>query len=101
MGTNAVYAWSWSPTANDELVAGNLTIDGAGTVDLGRQEGDLIAGSFRAVLMRYETITGAANLANWKLVNVGGKGYDAVIKAENNEVVLEYASTRGTLMWLK
>jgi len=24
-----------------------------------------------------------------------------VIKAENGEVVLEYESTRGTLMWLK
>jgi len=101
LGTNTVYAWSWSPAANDELVAGTLTIDGAGTVDLGRQEGDLISGAFRAVLMRYESIAGAANLANWTLVNAGGKGYDAVIKAENNEVVLEYASTRGTLLWLK
>lgn len=99
--TNAVYAWSWSPAANDELLAKRLTIGGAGVVDLGRQEGQLISGSFRAVLMRYESITGAANLAGWTLANAGGKGYNAVIKAENNEVVLDYVSTLGTLMWLK
>lgn len=34
-------------------------------------------------------------------MNAGGKGYNATIKAENGEVVLEYESTRGTLMWLK
>ena len=101
LGTNVVYKWTWSPTANDELLVNKLTIGGAGVVDLGREEGDLITGSFRAVLMSYETIGGAANLVGWKLANVGGKGYRAVIKAENKEVVLEFASTRGTLLWLK
>jgi len=99
--TNAVYAWSWSPIASDELLARHLTIGGAGVVDLGRAEGDLIYGSFREVLMRYETLTGAENLAQWTLANVGGKGYTATIKAEGNEVVLEFTSTRGTLIKLK
>ena len=53
------------------------------------------------LLMRFESLTGAANLAGWTLANAGGKGYNAVIKAENNEVVLDYVSTLGTLMWLK
>ena len=101
MGTNAVYRWHWSPAASDELQVNGLTIRGAGAVDLGRTEGDLINGSFRAVLMRYETIAGAEYFANWTLINAGGKGFNAVIKAENGEVVLEFASTRGTLMWLK
>ncbi|HNX33163.1 MAG TPA: autotransporter-associated beta strand repeat-containing protein [Kiritimatiellia bacterium] len=101
LGTNAVYRWHWSPAASDELQVNGLTIRGAGAVDLGRTEGDLINGSFRAVLMRYETIAGAEYFANWTLINAGGKGFNAVIKAENGEVVLEFASTRGTLMWLK
>jgi len=101
LGTNAVYKWTWSPTANDELLVKELTICGAGAVDLGREAGNLIGGSFRAVLMRYETLAGAENLAGWTLMNVGGRGYKAVIKAENNEVVLEFTSTRGTLMLFK
>ena len=78
-----------------------LYIARPGTVDLGRAEGDLINGSFRAVLMTYDTVSGADHLSDWTLVNAGGKGYNATIKAENGEVVLEYESTRGTLMWLK
>ncbi len=101
LGTNAVYRWTWSPAACDELQVNGLTLLGAGAVDLGRAEGDLINGSFRAVLMRYETIVGAENFANWTLINAGGKGFNAVIKAENGEVSLDFASTRGTLMWLK
>ena len=101
LAPGAVYAWSWSPSAHDMLLTGDLVIGGAGTLDLGRSEGDLINGSFRAVLMTYDTLTGAEYLSGWTLVNAGGKGYNAVIKAENGEVVLEYESTRGTLMWLK
>ncbi|MDD4441682.1 MAG: autotransporter-associated beta strand repeat-containing protein [Kiritimatiellae bacterium] len=101
LAPGAVYAWSWSPSAHDMLLTGDLVIGGAGTLDLGRSEGDLINGSFRAVLMTYDTLIGAEHLSGWTLVNAGGKGYNAVIKAENGEVVLEYESTRGTLMWLK
>jgi hypothetical protein len=99
--TNAVYAWSWTPEVNDELMVGTLTINGAGTVDLGRQEGHPIYGSVRAVLMRYDTLVGGSNLSGWALTNAGGLGYKAVIKAENNEVVLEYELSRGTLLLLK
>jgi len=98
---DAAYAWTWSPTAYDMLLAGDLTFEGTGTVDLGRAEGDLINGSFRAVLMTYDTVSGADHLSDWTLVNAGGKGYNATIKAENGEVVLEYESTRGTLIKLR
>ncbi len=83
------------------LLAGDLAFEGTGTVDLGRAEGDLINGSFRAVLMTYDTVSGADHLSDWTLVNAGGKGYNATIKAENGEVVLEYESTRGTLIKLR
>ena len=56
---------------------------------------------FRAVLMTYDTVSGADHLSDWTLVNAGGKGYNATIKAENGEVVLEYESTRGTLIKLR
>jgi len=98
---DAAYAWTWSPTAYDMLLAGDLAFEGTGTVDLGRAEGDLINGSFRAVLMTYDTVSGADHLSDWTLVNAGGKGYNATIKAENGEVVLEYESTRGTLIKLR
>jgi hypothetical protein len=101
LGTNIVYRWDWSPAAADAIRAESLTIAGAGTLDLGREEGQLISGSFRAVLMTYDTLAGAAHLADWTVVNAGGKGYVAVIKAEDGEVVLEYQSTRGSLMFLK
>ena len=90
---DAAYAWTWSPTAYDMLLAGDLTFEGTGTVDLGRAEGDLINGSFRgADDLRHGQWCGS--LSDWTLVNAGGKGYNATIKAENGEVVLEYESTR-------
>ena len=95
------YRWDWSESANDTLRTGMLTIGGAGTLDLGRTEGDVINGVFRAVLATYDTLVGAENLSAWTVVNAGGKGYEAEITAEDGEVILTYRSTRGTLMLFK
>jgi autotransporter-associated beta strand protein len=100
-GTNTVYKWTWSPEVSDELLAGSLTIDGAGVVDCGRDESDPLSGAFQTVLMRYDTITGAANFANWTLANVGRSGYQAVITAADGEVFLDFVAVRGTIMILK
>jgi autotransporter-associated beta strand protein len=99
-GTNAVYKWTWSPAMSDELLTRNLTIEGAGVVDCGRDENDPL-GSTRSVLMRYDTLTGAANFANWTLTNVGRTGYQAVITAQEGEVVLDFVAIRGTLLIFK
>ena len=101
LGDGITYRWDWSPAVSDAIRSSHLAIGGAGTLDLGRAEGQLINGSFRAVLMTYDTIEDAANLANWTVANTGGSGYKTLIYAANGEVVLEYKSTRGTLMILK
>jgi hypothetical protein len=51
--------------------------------------------------MRYDTIEGAGNFANWTFENAGRKGFDASIAAADGEVVLTFRSTRGTVLWLK
>lgn len=99
-GTNTIYRWTWSPAVSDELLAGALTIEGAGVVDCGRDESDPLA-SNRSVLMRYDTLTGAANFVNWTLTNVGRTGYQAVITAQDGEVVLDFVAIRGTLLIFK
>ncbi|MDR2849349.1 MAG: hypothetical protein LBW77_02235, partial [Verrucomicrobiota bacterium] len=95
------YRWDWSSAASDALRTVHLTIGGAGTVDLGRAEGNLITGAFRAVLATYDTLDGAGNLAAWTVINAGGKGYVTEIKAAHGEIFLDYKSTRGTLIILK
>ena len=95
------YHCNWSGSLSDALHTGSLTIGGAGTLDLGRAEGQVINGSHRVVLATYDTIAGAENLVAWSIINAGGNGYEAAIVAENGEVVLTYRSTRGTLMLFK
>jgi autotransporter-associated beta strand protein len=101
LAAGAVYGWDYTPGLSDELITGHLTIGGAGVIDCGRDAGDPVTGPFRAVLMRYDTIEGAANLANWTLTNVGRTGFDAKISAANNEVALDFISVRGTVMLLR
>jgi len=100
LGANTVYKWTWSPEAGDEVLTGHLTINGAGVVDCGR-DANAPLGSTRSVLMRYETMTGGANLATWTLANVGRTGYQAVITAQDGEVVLDFVAVRGTVMILR
>ena len=80
----------------DVIHARTLEIGGAGLVDVGLEEG--MAGSFRVVLMTYDTIIGTENLVGWTVVNDDGSGYAASIRAENDEVVLTRRSTRGTVI---
>ncbi len=100
-GTNTVYAWTWSPTLSDELQVGRLKVDGAGVLDFGRVAGDPVTGPFRTVLMRYDTIEGAANFANWTFANAGRTGFVASITAADHEVVLNFISARGTVLLLR
>jgi autotransporter-associated beta strand protein len=95
------YRCDWSGSLSDALHTGALTIGGAATLDLGREEGQVLNDSYRVVLATYDTIAGAENLATWSIINAGGNGYEAAIIAEDGEVVLTYRSTRGTLMLFK
>jgi len=101
LADGATYRWEWSPAANDVLHTTRLTLGADVAVDMGRADGNLVNGSFRAVLATYDTLAGAPHLATWTLVNAGGRGFVAEFRAEHGEIVLEYQSTRGSLMFLK
>jgi fibronectin-binding autotransporter adhesin len=101
LASNVVYACTWSEDIADAVIANELNIEGAGVVDLGRDSGNPIPnGTFRTVLMSYDTISGEANLNDWTLINagVGTGGLEYDIFAEDGEVVLTITNIRGTVI---
>jgi len=102
LGTNAVYACSFDGAANDTVeVAGLLTVDGAGAVDFGRTEADPVTRSFTATVMTYGTVSGAANIAGWRVTGLGREGYQATVTAADGEVVVTVKATFGSVLLLK
>jgi len=104
LASNTLFDCTWSANYSDVIVVDDLNIAGSGVVDLGRDSGNPIPnGSFRTVLMYYDTISGDVNLNDWTLINAGvsagGLEYD--IFAENGEVVLTITNLRGTVLILR
>lgn len=97
----STYRWDWTSTDSDVIHTKQLTIGTSGFLDFGRASGHPISDSFRTVLATYDTLTGAANLPNWTIINPGGQGFIAEVTAANGEIVLNYIARRGTLMILR
>ena len=101
LSDGATYRWDWTNTDSDVIHTKQLTLGASGFLDFGREPGHPISDSFRTVLATYDTLTGAANLSNWTIINPGGQGFIAEVTAANGEIVLNYIARRGTLIILR
>ena len=102
LGTNVVYACSGDGTVNDlTAVGGLLAVSGAGTISFGRTEANPINEPFTATVMTYGSITGASNLAGWKVTGLGRRGYAATVTAADGRVVVGLKALWGSLLLLK
>lgn len=104
LGTNMTYRCDWTPEANDLVdVWGTLTVNGAGTIDLGLTEPGQMPGAPRLKsfpVMYYTGIVGAANLAQWRVTGTG-KTATATVAAANGAVTVTLDVPSGTLIRLK
>jgi autotransporter-associated beta strand protein len=86
LGTNITYACDWTPEANDTVdVWGTLTVDGAGTIDLGLTTSGQMPGAPRVKrfpVMYYSDIVGAANFSRWQVRGIGRSATASVTAAD-------------------
>jgi autotransporter-associated beta strand protein len=105
LGTNVTYRCGWTPAANDLVdVWGKLTVDGAGTIDLGLAEPEQMPGAPRLKrfpVMFYGEIEGAANLAQWRVTGTGRNVAATVSAADGAVTVTLNVPPAGTLLGLK
>jgi hypothetical protein len=104
LGTNVTYRCDWSPAANDRVdVWGTLTVNGAGTIDLGLTEPSQMPGYPRLrsfPVMYYTGITGAANFSQWRVTGIG-RSANASVSAANGVVTVNLEVFSGTLLLMR
>jgi len=103
LGTNLVYACGWSALTNDVVaVGGTLTVDGAGTIDLGLDaESTAFAKSGRRSfpVFTYGSLSGAENFSNWTVTGFGkGPVSAASVTAADGIVRVRVTFRDGTLI---
>lgn len=103
LGTNLVYACGWSALTNDVVaVGGTLTVDGAGTIDLGLDaESTEFAKSGRRSfpVFTYGSLSGAENFSNWTVTGFGkGPVSSASVTAADGSVRVRVTFRDGTLI---
>lgn len=104
LATNMTYVCNWTPDANDLVdVWGTLTVNGAGTIDLGLTTPDQMPGSprFKSFpVMYYTDIIGAANFSQWSVTGVG-RASNASVSAVGGVVTVNVEVFSGTLIFLR
>ena len=105
LGTNVTYICNWTPGANDLVdIWGKLTVNGAGTVDLGLTTPSQMPGSPRLKsfpVMYYSSIAGAPNFSQWKVKGIGRTATTATVTAADGVVRVNLEIPSGTIMLLK
>lgn len=104
-GSTFVCTWSMNGVGkitNDFVtVTGTLAPEGAGFIDMGRNEANPIPMPFATTIMSYGTLSGS--FAGWKAINTGvpaGKAIATVVTAANGFVTLE-VRYGGTLFLIR
>lgn len=104
LGTNVTYRCDWTPAANDLVdVWGTLTVNGAGTIDLGLTEPGQMPGYPRLrsfPVMTYTGITGAANFSQWRVTGIG-RSANASVSAADGVVTVNLEVFSGTLLLMR
>ncbi len=101
LGDGVRYACSWSAQAADVVDVETLNIGGSGVVDLGLTgENPIPNGVTSTILFYYDQISGASNLDQWSVINLGvnSGGVNYTIVAESGIVSLIVENLRGTLL---
>lgn len=104
LATNMTYTCNWTPDANDLVdVWGTLTVNGAGTIDLGLTEPSQMPGAPRHrsfPVMYYTGVSGAANFSQWNVTGIG-RVANASVSAANGVVTVNLEVFSGTVLMLR